>query len=128
MKDEIWPDPLRWYREAEGSLGAGLDFDQQGDEFEGEDEYEDGEEPLGDEQAMGDEEVEIIEEHDGELAPSSVTDWPCSSNDRWCNVRFCLSIACKLANCYAHIVAGMRHLQFRTCLQEPSGQQPQTLD
>jgi hypothetical protein len=90
MKDEIWPDPLRWYREAEGSLGAGLDFDQQGDEFEGEDEYEDGEEPLGDGQAIGDEEVEIIGEHDGgELAPSTVTDWPCSSNDRWCNVSVC---------------------------------------
>eukprot|EP00775_Hariotina_reticulata_P009528 gene9528-9691_t len=69
LKDEIWPDPLRWYKEAEGSLGAGLDFDQQGDEFEGEDEYEDGEDPLGDEQAVGDEEVEIIEEQDaGEAA------------------------------------------------------------
>jgi template-activating factor I len=51
IKDDIWPDPLRWFREYEESVEQAL-FEEEGEddgevEEEGEEEYEvDGEEGV----------------------------------------------------------------------------------
>jgi hypothetical protein len=62
IKDDIWPDPLRWFSQYEESMGAlfelegeddGAGVEEEGEE-EGEEEYEvDGEEDVEYEQGAG---------------------------------------------------------------------------